>query len=336
MKKRPVNDQGKLVLDLPEDDWRMQLFASFNESLEMCGGLRLADAESAEPQGADAAKATAVEERELSEKERDGIQALFRWEYGESLLRGEMSQQAYDLLAKVFDAALHGRFDEMHDALEQDVRVVAANVHNQTFRKLLKRMYEHGVACGDVVSCCGLANMYHHASGRVCPEDYAIAMRLYGLGIQRGDMQCAVNLGYMYYYGRGTEVDYNKAFQCYALAAVAEDNPEALWKLGDLYADGKGVTRSDRMAWTLYSKAYQLSGGMPWGCRAAHHVADYLLRGVSGMLEADPLRALELYMKAELGYYEVIAKGQTYYRKCLDKAIRGQEKARRAIWETGA
>ena len=52
MKKRPVNDQGKLVLDLPEDDWRMQLFASFNESLEMCGGLRLADAESADPQGA--------------------------------------------------------------------------------------------------------------------------------------------------------------------------------------------------------------------------------------------------------------------------------------------
>lgn len=85
------------------------------------------------------------------------------------------------------------------------------------------------------------------------------------------------------------------------------------------------------MAWTLYSKAYQLSGGMPWGCRAAHHVADYLLRGVPGMLEADPLRALELYMGAELGYYEVIAKGQTYYRKCLDKAIRGQEKARRAI-----
>ena len=277
-----------------------------------------------------------MEWEKYTPEEREAMRGLEFMRYEDAPQRNKMSEAAFDLISSICAAAAEDDFVWMHELAYNNAYEMASNANNATFRALLARAYEHAVASGDAESCCDLGNMYHETDNSGCVEDYATAASLYELGIQRGCAQCAVNLGYMYYYGRGTEVDYNKAFQCYALAAVTEDNPEALWKLGDLYADGKGVTRSDRMAWTLYSKAYQLSGGMPWGCRAAHHVADYLLRGVSGMLEADPLRALELYMKAELGYYEVIAKGQTYYRKCLDKAIRGQEKARRAIWETGA
>ena len=219
----------------------------------------------------------------------------------------------------------------MHELAYNNAYEMASNANNATFRALLARAYEHAVASGDAESCCDLGNMYHETDNSGCAEDYATAASLYELGIQRGCAQCAVNLGYMYYYGRGTAVDYNKAFQCYAHAALVDGNPEALWKLGDLYAGGKGAPQSDCLAWTMYCRARENAQGLPFGCRASHHMADYLLEGIPGSLAPDPGRALKLYVEAELGYYEEIARGLTYYQGCLEKALAGQEKARAAV-----
>ena len=51
-------------------------------------------------------------------------------------------------------------------------------------------------------------------------------------------------------------------------AALMNGYSEALWKLGDLYASGKGVPRDSRMAWTMYCRARENAQGLPFGCRA--------------------------------------------------------------------
>ena len=81
----------------------------------------------------------------------------------------------------------------------------------------------------------------------------------------------------------------------------------------------------------MYCRARENAQGLPFGCRASHHMADYLLEGIPGSLAPDPGRALKLYVEAELGYYEEIARGLTYYQGCLEKALAGQEKARAAV-----
>ncbi len=66
-------------------------------------------------------------------------------------------------------------------------------------------------------------------------------------------------------------------------------------------------------------------------CRSAHHLADYLMKGIEGVVKPDPRRALRLYCEAELGYYRMIDIGLTYYARQLDQAIEGQAAARAAI-----
>ena len=140
-----------------------------------------------------------------------------------------------------------------------------------------------------------------------------------------------INLGYIYCYGRGCEKDYVRAYECFARAALTGTNPEDFWKLGDLYASGKGVRKSDRIAWQLYSKAYEFADGSPLVARAAHHMADYLMNGVDGVVDADPERALALYVQAEMGYYHLIDAGLGYYQRQLDRAIEGQHLSREAL-----
>lgn len=70
--------------------------------------------------------------------------------------------------------------------------------------------------------------------------------------------------------------------------------------------------------------------------RAAHHVADYLMKGIEGKLERDPERALVLYAEAEVGYRRAIQEGLSYYQKCLEEAIEGLQNAREAVAELRA
>lgn len=256
----------------------------------------------------------------------------FDVEYEDSAYAGQMSKDAYDILANACVDALHGYCDDMLHDLYFDQALLAREMKTRgAFARIVKRLYEHGVASGDAGCCCNLANLYHNTSGRGSAEDYARAVELYELGSDRGDTQSMINLGYIYYYGRGCERDYARAYECYARAALTDTNPEAYWKLGDLYASGKGVRKSDRIAWQLYSKAYELAGKSPLAARAAHHMADYLMRGIDGAVGPDPERALGLYVQAEAGYYHLIDAGLTYYQRQLDQSIEGQQLAREAL-----
>lgn len=269
----------------------------------------------------------------FTSEEIDRWKGLIAESYDESPLRERISPQQWWIIDLVFTEALDEAFDDMREALGSNPPAFEQLKQDALLRGLIKRIYEHGVACGDAGCCCDLGNFYHDTSNGGSPEDYAIAIELYELGKARGDAQSAINLGYIYYYGRGVGRDYTRAYECYAFGALMANNPEGYWKLGDLYARGKGVGRSEYTAWRMYCNAYQHAGDSPLAARAAHHMADYLLRGIEGRLEADPEAALSLYTQAELGYYTLIDDGLTYYGRQLEQAIEGQQAARIAVQE---
>ena len=251
-----------------------------------------------------------ISDEEFASLPNDGVG------YADSAYVGQMGEEAYEVLASACEDAASRRFDDMLQDLYCDQPLLAREMADKgAFARIVRRLYEHGVACGDAACCCNLGNLYHDTSNQGSAEDYAHAVELYELGSDRGDTQCMINLGYIYYYGRGCERDYARAYECYARAALTSANPEAYWKLGDLYASGKGVPQSDRTAWQLYLRSHELAGDSPLAARAAHHLADYLMRGIEG----------------EVGYYALIDAGLGYYQRQLEQSVEGQRLARAAL-----
>ena len=143
-----------------------------------------------------------------------------------------MDEDAFEAIQDICRAALYGDFDWMLDIAAGNDVVIARNARNAPLRKLLKRAYEHAVASGNAGACCNLGNMYHRTDDSGSNGDYATAIELYELGADRGNAQSSVNLGYIYYYGRGVTKDYAAAHECYARAALIDGNPEAYFGPG--------------------------------------------------------------------------------------------------------
>jgi TPR repeat protein len=64
------------------------------------------------------------------------------------------------------------------------------------------------------------------------------------------------NLGYCHYYGRAGEVDYKKAYSCFALSAMS-GSPNAMYKLGDMYYYGNYVDKDFATSFYWYASAKQ-------------------------------------------------------------------------------
>lgn len=274
-----------------------------------------------------------MECKKLTAQEIDRWSELIADSYDTSPLHDRIVVHEWKTIYLAFVNAIEEDFDEMCESFFDNIPAYERLKNDPLLREFIMRMYEHGVACGHAGCCCNLANFYHDAPNDGSPEDYAIAIDLYELGKARGDAQSAINLGYMYYYGRGTNRNYARAYECYAFGALMANNPEGYWKLGDLYASGRGVRKSEFTAWRMYVNAYKHAGEPPLTARAAHHMADYLLHGIEGKLEPNPEAALSLYTEAELGYYTLIDDGLTYYSRQLEQAIEGQQAARIAVRE---
>ena len=75
-----------------------------------------------------------------------------------------------------------------------------------------------------------------------------------------------VMLGQMYYYGNGTEIDYEKAFACFSRAVEvfqATNSPDVFYPfavnmIGDMYKQGQGVEKDEEKAEEYYQWAEEL------------------------------------------------------------------------------
>jgi len=108
---------------------------------------------------------------------------------------------------------------------------------------------------------------------------------------EKGDVNAQLTLGYLYLYGgEGVAVDYDKAFEYYAQAAMQNDNV-GLNNLGSLYYSGIGIERNPAKAAVLFDKSAKL--GNP---EAAVNLGFMKLTG-NGVAEA-PQEAIALFEQA--------------------------------------
>ncbi len=83
---------------------------------------------------------------------------------------------------------------------------------------------------------------YMYAEGQGVPQDYAEALKWFGLAAEQGHVGAHVALGVMYDNGQGVPQDYAEAVKLYRLAAE-QDNAGGQYNLGRMYADGQGVVQ---------------------------------------------------------------------------------------------
>lgn len=93
---------------------------------------------------------------------------------------------------------------------------------------------------------------------------FEAARQFYEKSLSFGNPQAAVNLGYIYEYGRLGEEDAEQALELFEQAAFCE-HPEALYKLGDMLywrnIDVADESAADIQAFALYGKAHRLAQG---------------------------------------------------------------------------
>jgi len=124
--------------------------------------------------------------------------------------------------------------------------------------KRIIRFYKLAVAKNNSRAILGLGALYYN--GVVVQRNFAKALTLYKLAANSDDPTIAAraicNLGYCYYYGRSIAVDKDKAFSYYLKGVLLYNDPNCLYKLGDMYRYGECVEKDEKMAYTLYKKAY--------------------------------------------------------------------------------
>lgn len=91
------------------------------------------------------------------------------------------------------------------------------------------------------------------------------AARMYRICCRSRDKRMAslgfFNLGLLYYYGYlsqtpdDVERDTARAFDCFLKSAMADRNPAALARLGDMYRYGQYVEKNEGIALSLYRRA---------------------------------------------------------------------------------
>ena len=210
-------------------------------------------------------------------------------------------------------------------------RIALAAGESEEVSELLVLGYKMGISRGDAACMNDLGALYY--MGELVEQDYVKAAELYEMAMNHGCYQSIINLGYIWEYGRTGERDYQKAYQYYALAATLADSSEAAYKLGDMYSRGKSVERDMAKAYQLWSRSLDLANDIVEIAQPAIRIAQLLLSEdcESAGVKCDPMRALQLFQQAEIGLRIDIDNGQTYYRKRLEEAIEGQEKARALI-----
>lgn len=148
-----------------------------------------------------------------------------------------------------------------------------------------------------------LGAMYYN--GTYLKRDYQKAVELYEIAANAGDKRAICNLGYCYYYGRHQPPDFAKAYYYYNLGALLYDDPNCLYKLGDMYRDGKFAAENERYAVKLYFRALEAINRPDEEefCRPdiLSRVGEAFLYGI--VVDRDPKKALDCFLQALSGFY---------------------------------
>ena len=102
-----------------------------------------------------------------------------------------------------------------------------------------------------------LGALHYTGFSNIIPQDYAKALNYYERAAESSELKDAWalnNLGYCYFYGRDGEVNYKKAYSCFAHSAMC-GNANAMYKLGDMYYYGNYVSKDFDASFYWYTLA---------------------------------------------------------------------------------
>lgn len=210
-------------------------------------------------------------------------------------------------------------------------RISEAAESNPAVSRILVLGFKLGISEGNASCMNDLGYMYY--MGNFVEQDYPKAAELYEMAMENGCYQSILNLGYMYEHGRLGFPDYAQAYHFYSLAVALNPTYNALFKMGDMYARGRGVKQNKRIAMALWERSLAKASSTVEKSQPSFRIAqaieadDWEDYGV----ERDLIRALKLYQKAEIGMRVEINNWQNYYADRLQEAIKGQERVRALI-----
>lgn len=126
-------------------------------------------------------------------------------------------------------------------------------------------------------------------------KQYDLALKYYEMADTYGDLWAAEGLGYIWYYGRTGERDYEKAFNYYSKAA-ANGIQEAKYKLADMYKNGYFVEKNYDKYCEIIEELYEsIESGGDQSSRADIFTRLARIRKSQGRID----EAVELYLRAK-------------------------------------
>jgi uncharacterized protein len=137
-----------------------------------------------------------------------------------------------------------------------------------------------------------IGSMFYYGRGR--DIDYEKAADWYAQAARQGHTMAQYNMGVMYQHGEGVEKDDAKAAEWYNMAVERGYNPDAMVNLGLMYQNGEGVEKDDAKAKSLYESA---------GTPSAQYCLAYMYEKGKGVLQ-DSDKAIDLYRHAARSGYE--------------------------------
>ena len=226
------------------------------------------------------------------------------------------------------------------DPEDKDYKELASQLMNADRFKILpeevvdfiKAAYEYYMAKGDALAANDLGVLYY--GGRVGGKpDYVNARKYYEVADRLGYTLASENLGYIFYYGFGTEIDYAKAYMYFTKAALT-GRYEATYKLGDMFRNGYYVEKNDKMTAFFYRRALDLvwddeMSSMKYAGCVYQRMGDLFYEGIG--VKKDDAEAFYYYQHAEGYYYKQIAEGDNYHIDQVKVVIERQKKLRRRL-----
>ena len=167
-----------------------------------------------------------------------------------------------------------------------------------------------------------------YSGDRGFEQDLSKAVDLYHMAAQHGNRQAQENLGYCYYYGRDVKIDYEKAFQYFALGAF-DGCLVSLYKIGDMYLNGYYVAKNEKEAFLIYQRclsSMDKESAKYVGGPVHLRLGNMFLNGAG--VERNPEQAMWHYHAAEFFLYNMVKDRDFMYKKSLREAIEGQARAR--------
>jgi TPR repeat protein len=134
---------------------------------------------------------------------------------------------------------------------EDGLRVCLSKQQQRQMDKVV-RLWEGAAEQEHALAQYNLGRMYEFGHG--VDVNYKKAIELYEKAAEQGDADAQCNLGVMYDLGHGMDVNYQKAVEWFEKAAEQGD-ADAQNNLGVMYLNGHGVDQSDSMAMRWFVKA---------------------------------------------------------------------------------